>query len=700
MKNTIQAAAIFVIFTCTLFGQTPQSSPPSGAERDVVRISTNLVQLDVSVTDDKGNPIQDLKSDELEIYANGKKQDISNFTFVSMPDKGNISPVEWKKNEQVLQLPQRPPKPEGIRRTIALVVDDLSLSFSSTFWVKSALKKYVNENVQDGDLVAVIRTAGGIGAQQQFTTDRRQLMAAIEKIKFNFSGSGGLSAIAPITSTSVAERGNGTGNQTDQAAELENFRSSNFTNGTLGAVNFIIRGMEDLPGRKSIVLLSDGITLAGRDGRGVRQGSSVVIDSLRRLIEMANRASVVIYTIDARGLDEPGAQAADDWLAPGFAAALAARSAAFSDTQDGLRFLARETGGRAFVNSNNINYGLRQIMLDQSYYLVGYQPEDEAFDSKKYHFNKIEVKVLRPGAKVRYRSGFLGITDEQVAKSRQNDPNALVQALISPFASNDIPLRLHTLFTAGEKDQLWVKSYLHIDPAFLEFRLDPDGKRRSTFEILAMSFGDNGVAIAQFKHSFKMSIDDAAYQKGVEKGLVYEFAFPAKKPGAYQYRVALRDTGTNKVGSASQFIQVPNLGKQRLALSGIVLESMSKLEWLRVASGQTGPAPASDAERDTALRQFARGSVLRYGAEIYRSQSGAELSGQMKIFRDGKVHFEGKPTPIARTAGSASVQYVGGITLGADMPPGEYVLQLIVSETSAKNKPRSTSQFVEFEIIG
>src|SRR4029079_8918845 len=97
-------------------------------------------------------------------------------------------------------LPPTPVKPEQVRRTIALVVDDLTLSYESTYYVRRALKKFVDEQLQDGDLVAIIRTGAGIGALQQFTTDRRQLYAAIERVRWNPIGAGNVGAFAPLES--------------------------------------------------------------------------------------------------------------------------------------------------------------------------------------------------------------------------------------------------------------------------------------------------------------------------------------------------------------------------------------------------------------------------------------------------------------------------------------------------------------------
>jgi hypothetical protein len=125
------------------------------------------------------------------------------------------------------------------------------------------------------------------------------------------------------------------------------------------------------------------------------------------------------------------------------------------------------------------------------------------------------------------------------------------------------------------------------------------------------------------------------------------------------------------------------------------MESISRADWDR--AGGSG-SYSSDPERDTALRQFVKGRVLRYFADIYNADRNDPLNGQMKIFREGKLHFEGKVLPIETTSSAATDKFVGGITLGADMPPGEYVMQLVVSQPDGK-KVRSASQFVEFEIV-
>src|SRR5205807_4155279 len=147
-------------------------------------------------------------------------------------------------------VPPVPPnrlRPEDIRRTIALVVDDLGLSFESTYYVRHALKRFVDEQMQPGDLVAIIRTGAGMGALQQFTADKRQLYAAIERVKWNALGRGGVSAFAAIQAPTAGAGGA----EIDAMTEEQNqTRDETFSVGTLGAISYVVRGLKELPGRK------------------------------------------------------------------------------------------------------------------------------------------------------------------------------------------------------------------------------------------------------------------------------------------------------------------------------------------------------------------------------------------------------------------------------------------------------------------
>jgi VWFA-related protein len=716
MKKIILAPLLILLFAVVLFAQTTSPTPPPADDDEVVKISTNLIQLDVTVTDSKGSPVIGLKPEDFEVYENGKKQKITNFSFISGVRQKSETVTDPNDKAPV---PPTSLKPDQVRRTVALVVDDLSLSFTSTYYVRRALKKFVDEQMQQGDLVAIIRTGAGIGALQQFTTDKRQLYAAIEKVAWNPLGRGGISAFAPINDTRLpGEEAIETENEEEEERGLEDFEGAFFATGTLGALRYIVGGMDELPGRKSVILFSDGFRLLeGRSDRNIGEGG-LVMDFMRKLIDAANRSSVVFYTIDARGLVTTGITAEDNIgnVTPGrLQQAITNRSNELFETQSGLSFLAEETGGLAVRNSNDISGGVRRVLDDQSYYLVGYEPDSETFDSRASRFNKLEIRVKGRDLNVRYRSGFFNVADRNVAATKTNQTPAqqIQNALISPFAVNDISLRLNALF-GNDAQGSFMRPLLHINAQDLKFTDEPDGVKKAVFDVLAVFFGDNGQPVEQVSNTYTLKVKGEMYERIMKNGFVYYFTLPVKKPGAYQFRVAIRDSQAGKVGSASQFIEVPNLKKTRLTTSGLILENMTEAQWKAFSeetptlssSRQTNEAPDKpNPMNDTSLRRFKRGTILRYGFEAYNVKLDASrkpnLNVQVRIFRDGKLILDGKKTPIDVTGQTdmERIKYAGALSLTQTMQPGEYILQIIVTDNLAKEKRRLSTQYVQFEVI-
>jgi len=701
--------ASFLTLACSVgaLGQKPApTATPPVDESDVVKITTALIQLDVTVTDRKGKIISDLRPEEIELYENGQKQKITNFSFVS-----NVRSAELVSGKPTGPGPVMPPTPlraEKIRRTIALVVDDLTLSFESTYYVRRALKKFVDEQMQEGDLVAIIRTGAGIGALQQFTNDKRQLYAAIERVRWNPIGNGGISAFAPLDAKlptdGSADAEAAAASAAESAREFNEFRESVFATGTLGAVNYVVRGMQGLPGRKSILLLSDGFALFEKDASGMLE-TGRVMQGLRRLVDMANRASVVIYTMDARGLQYTGLTAADNtsgWSQDQIQQASSDRNHQLLDTQDGLRYLAHETGGVAIINTNDLSGGIRKILDDQSYYLLAYEPDDATFDPRTRRFNSLQIKVTRPGTLVRYRSGFFGVSDEKIVRPPQTAEHRLMDALTSPFSVNEIPIKLNALFYNTVKTGNIIRSLVHVNAQDLNFTDEPDGGKKAVFDVIGVGFGDNGVVVDQIAKTYTLTLSKEAFDKVMKNGFVYNFSFPVKKAGAYQLRVALRDHGSDKLGSANQFVEVPNLKKGRLVLSGVVLENVPFAEWQKREAGQK--IADSNPLNDTSLRQFKRGTVLNYGFTIYNSKAPAaspNLSYRTRVFRDGKSLYESavKPVVAVPSEDPGTVGFSAALSLGTTMLPGDYVLQVTIIDNAAKQNRNSTTQFVTFEIV-
>jgi VWFA-related protein len=709
--------------------QTPDQAKPTPVikepktvdEQDVVRITTNLVQIDAVVTDKSGKRIVDLKPDEVEIYEDGQARAITNFSYINLNSNSPTpTPEQQKTNVVGAPLIPRQLRPDQIRRTIALVVDDLGLSFESAVHVRKSLKKFLEEQLQPDDLVAIIRTSGGIGALQSFTTDRRQLYAAVEKVKWNLIGRSEISA-KPFISTAgtmTREEAGGRGSVLKEEMEVEKrlsqLRQDMFTVGTLGALHYVIKGLQSLPGRKSVILFSDGIAIP----RGDAYEDARVPNVLRELTDFANRASVVLYAVDARGLQTLGLTAGD--ATSGFTPAqveerLEGRKTSLMDTQNGLAFLSEETGGIAILNSNDLNRGIKRILEDQQgYYLIGYKPNESTFaivngQSKLHH---LRVTIKRSGEyNVRTRGSFYGRTEE--AKTESLTPNQqLGNALTSPFSAADIQLKLTSTFANNKSAGSILQSFLHVKASDLTFSTEPDGSRKATFDIGAVTFGDNGKIVEQFAYHPTVSVAASDYERVNKNGFVYSLTIPIKKAGAYQLRMAVRDAASNRIGAASQFVEIPDLSKNRLTVSGILLTGIP-LETFRKTSPvqSAGEKPdganlQADPNANPALRLFKTDHALVYAFNIYNARldkktGKPQLKTQLRIYRDGKLIFVGSEeafSPLDQTDPKRLLG-AGVVQMGSRMVPGEYVIQIVVTDLLAKQKENVTSQWIDFDIV-
>jgi VWFA-related protein len=691
------------------FAQSPLPTP-TPEDRDVVKITTNLIQIDVSVTDSKGRLVTDLKPEEVEIYENGKKQEITNFSFFNAVTKTVEKQATGKvdKSKTAIPIPSVPLKPEQVRRTLALVVDDLSLSFESFYQVQRALKRFVDQQMQPTDLVAVIRTSSGIGALQQFTSNKEQLYAAIDRVRWYPGGRADVAAF-PILDPGINKTirpPSLIGKQPDEdVKEAEEYRQTRFEVGTLGAIKYIVAGMERLPGRKSIVLFSDGFSLQDRGGLDAR-----VMSSVRQLVDMANRGAVVISTMDARGL-QPLEITAEDRVGEltinEVQEKLRERRSALFNSQAGMDYLAKVTGGISLKNQNDLSSGLEKVLNDQNgYYLVGYQPADATFDPATARYNTLEVKVTRPGVTVRSRSGFFGRvdrTDKSAPVVDKTPREQILNALVSPFETGDINIRLTPIFTDTERQGTYVSSLVHVKASDLKFTDEPDGSKQVVFDIVAIAMGTSGVAVDSISRTETMRVKGTTYDRIMREGFVYTIPFPIKKPGPYQMRIALRDAATAKIGSANQFIDVPDLKKERITVGGIILQNVADKQQ---NNGDGLPDPSqTDYVQNTALRQFRSGSALFYNATFYGAKLDAgkrpQIKTQVKIYRDGKEIFAEPETDYVPAPGDdlKRLPFRGAVRFTNGLPPGQYILQIIVSDFLAKEKNRVRTAWTDFEIV-
>ena len=346
--------------------------------------------------------------------------------------------------------------------------------------------------------------------------------------------------------------------------------------------------------------------------------------------------------------------------------------------------------------------------------MIGYRPDDATFERVRgaTKFHRVSLKVKRPGKyDVRMRRGFFGVTDE-VYRARTDTPQQqLISALVSPFASSDVQLRLTSLFGNDVHKGSIMRSFLHVKASDLTFTKQPDGLHKAVFDIVAITFGDNGNIVDQFSYEQTIQVTDAKLPKVLKDGFTYNATLPVKKPGAYQLRVALRDQSSARVGSATQFVEVPNLQKQRLTTSGILMKTVPLQVYLKGGGGENPNDSSNGISEDdplssVALRQFRTGTALLYAFVIYNAKidkatGKPRLKTQARLFRNSELIFTGDEISfdVGDQADLKRLGTGGGIQLGTQMTPGEYVLQVIVTDLLASDKRQIATQWMDFEIV-
>ena len=377
--------------------------------------------------------------------------------------------------------------------------------------------------------------------------------------------------------------------------------------------------------------------------------------------------------------------------------------------------LADATGGFVVKNSNDLSDGIRRALDDQKgYYLIGYRPDDSTFETVRglRRFHRITVRVKRPGNfKVRMRKGFFGIPEEEVMPAPKTPRGRMLAALTSPFGSAGVNLRLTSLFFNEPPLGSTLRSFLHIKSSDLTFTEEPGGWHQSVIDIVAMTFGDNGIVVDQLNYTHTLRFRKDAYENALKHGVTYNIRVPVKKPGAYQLRAALRDVASGRIGSASQFVEVPNIKKKRLTLSGIISRGVEPSAYQQRASLTQNAGFGADQKVDdanlisnAALRQFKSGSVVEYGLAIYNAELNKgtrkpQVVTQVRLFRNGQLLFAGKENSLDSQPNLNRLESTGAIQLGSQMEPGEYILQVLVTDLLRKDKYRVATQWIDFDVI-
>jgi VWFA-related protein len=367
-----------------LAAQRPEHPAPG----PVFRLSVSLVQVDAVVTDRKNRHVTTLGPADFQVLQDGKPQPVTAVAYMRTDER-------YLDESGAPEPAVVPISPRDARRVIGIIVDDSRMTFESVYRTRMGLRRLVDEQLEPADLVTVVTTSGMRGTSWPFTFSRPELRAAVTRLRFSLWNASAAGALEPLEHAFDV-----------LPTPFERFREEHFAVNALNRIADVIDAVRELPGRKTVLLVSEGFSISGLSDSQIR-------DAMYRLVDRANRAGVVIYAVDPRGLMFTGLTAADNAAsAAEMAEVTARRNDALAQTQEGLRFVAGQTGGFAVVNANDMPGAFRRVLDDQrGYYLIGFQPSEDTFGPDK-RFRRVKVKVTRKGLRVRTRAGFYGIATE------------------------------------------------------------------------------------------------------------------------------------------------------------------------------------------------------------------------------------------------------------------------------------------------
>ncbi len=716
----VSLAFALLLFSVPMLAQVQPQASPSGDDA-VVKITSKLVQLDMIVVDKDGKQVRDLASSDFDILQDGKPQRITAFSYVNKENKPSPASVVTKAAEKSGAIP--PPvkiTASNAGRIITFIVDDgnCAASMVGMTAAREGIQKFVREQMEPTDMVAVYQTRSGSSVFQQYTNDKERLLKAASKVKWTPQGgcSGDGSFYDAARSNTFIKIGpQGTSTVTIETPEEKKIRESredltknNAVVGALGVIRYVVQGLQKIPGRKVVFLMSDGMSVRSRSGERL-----TAADIMRDLTDLSNRASVVFNTIDVRGLFDPRMIEARDEVYADDDTMMATtnigndREDQVRNSQVGLDFIARETGGRFYQGSNFLDVPIKKAMsYETGYYLLAYEPDDDTFKSKK--FNKIEVKVKREGLKVVSRTGFLGFITESAKPKRRSENSELYEAIASPLPVPGLDVELTAYFGNSQEAGNFVRSFFHLDGSELKFVDDAAGMKKAVFDVVAVTMNEKNDVVDEFNRTHTLRLPAAAMPFIVQNGLVYSADVPIKKPGTYNFRVAVRDGTTKVLGSAGQMVTIPDLKKSGLYVSGLTIaevDSAGKFELPATPTALTAfvlPRTMSV----PAIRKFRRGSTLAYAYTVYNAKldTGAaapRLTVQMNLYKDGNPVIEGtaQPAELRNQTDWSRINDFAYVRLRPDIEAGEYTMQIIVRDSSPGAKNAVSSQWVDFQIV-
>jgi len=685
---------------------------------DVIRTDTELVQTAVTVLDKKGNFVDGLQREQFELTVDGKPRQVAFFERIAA---GSTRERELASRGVGVNSSAPLPVATILGRTIIFFIDDLHLEPDSMSRTRSMLQHFLDHEMTWKDNVAIVSSSGQIGFLEQFSNNRAVLDAALGRLvprqyDANGYGVGSSTKMTEYMALNIDTTKNDTKvldfyiqecmkgaatfkkaggalalirasceTQVKNSARAVLMQAAQITQNTYNSLESLMRSAARTPGRKIAFFVSDGFLLdAGPHAAATR-------DKLEHVIDAAQRAGVVVYTIHSQGLFnnnfvDPGGKRPFDAagrLDLASAGELHAR-------QDALNALAGDTGGRALRNTNFFEGWVTKVLDETSnYYLVAWRPENEEEKTTKFRHVKIGI-AGQPELTVRAPRGYVegpkpsAATTVVAASAKPKVPDAEMRdALVDSFPTNGLPVLLSLTYLNTPANGLVVTSSLEIGGGSLTF--GPDGKQPATIRIAGVVLNDKGKIAGGFRNQLSINPRDAG---GSDAGIFYNHHIPLA-PGIYQVRVAACDEKSGRVGSAMQWIVIPDLGRIQLTLSSLLLGG----QVIEDRKNTTSPQVQLSVDHS-----FARSSPLSYWIFVYNAKRDAggnpQLMVQTHVLRDGQAVLS-SPQRKLNNGGPDPQRIPFGEELALKtLAPGRYDLKVTITDGLAGTTASQVADFI------
>ena len=544
----------------------PPANPPN--TQNALRSSSDAVRVDVEVTDRSGKAIKGLKADQFSITDNGKPQKISTFTYSDIEAIQTAGEGDENSTPVVVAVDTpRGTSPDAVsnqvrdRRMLVLYFDFTSLETQDLLRARDAALKFVRSQMSKADLVSVVVFDQKLSVWCDFTNDHARIEKAVEQV------TPGVAAQLADNSYAPAQNGEYDIQEDNEAAFTADSTEFNVfnTDQKLEAIEGLSNVLSAIPGRKSVIQFTGGITQTGEENR----------TELRAATDAANRADVSIYEIDARGLyaDVPGGSvpstgASGTSMYTG--AAVFQQTDARMDSRDTLGTLSTDTGGRAFFDLGDLSEAFPKIEEENTgYYLVGYYLDASVKHDGSWH--SLRVKVNAAGAHIRSRDGYYAPRDFQHLEKEDRNQQ-LNEAMNSANPVVELPIAVETgIFRLNER-QVYVPISAKLSSSALDWA-QKRGQSEAEFDFAAeVRAVPSGMSAAELRDTIHVKLDAQTFAQVSKSNLLYQGGV-VLSTGRYHLKFIARENESGKIGTFEQDFVVLPAQPTRMTMSSVLLSS-------------------------------------------------------------------------------------------------------------------------------